>query len=473
MLTTLARRPVLNPADSRMKGSSSKPTMQTRQTAINASENEVKQQQQFCGVPGCKEKDISGQLYFVCENCSENVHLNCSSYIKSNLNSSILKLCDGCTTTMRKALTEKVKLPIVDLCDRVQALEKVCSDLLKLTQKQQSQTETNPVASTSSSTKFTHSQLPASSLVKSKQSQSTFQNKSNMINIAKQTKQVSQPKIEHQIILNPKEKSDTYADKLKMSLKNIPVKNHKVMNDGTEIINFPSKAYRDQALDCLSEFDPKAEDRNQRQISPKITIFGLSREEYNENSTNSATRLLEAIINKNPKIKQLTEDGKLFEILFIKQDPFKEHFSRAIVKVDNEILSSIRQNSYRLFVDFSSCHVSDRVHIIQCYRCQKYGHTKDSETCSLFGTEDVICMYCSGNHFSKNCEKKANKNTQGYKCSNCIHANKRGTNTYDVTHATTSSKCQLRQRQIEKVIDRTIGFEGLSKNSLRQNAIVT
>ena len=426
-----------------------------------------------CGNANCKQVIFSNNVYFACEVCAVNLHLKCSSYTKTNLNSSILKVCDSCTVSMRKSFSSIKDATGFDVLTRLNTLEKLFNNLEKRMEVGSKTTNNvspgeNQNAHQENNTTHIDSTTPASH--------------SNVVAPHK----TQNKKVNHQIIITPDKNSVTFADKLKNSLKSIPVKKVNKTTDGREIFNFPSKQVRDKALECLKDFNPIAEDRNERHITPKITIFGLNSidyhnspltaEEDNKNEQQKEegkNKLLAAIKDKNPHIKDLIDKGKCFEVLFIKNDPLKEGESRAVVKVDVEILGKIRQNKYRIFVDFSSCRVSDRVHIVQCYKCQRYGHTKDSKFCELFKSEVEVCMYCSGNHKSSQCGVKASKESTSFKCSNCIHANKSNINNFDTSHSTTSDKCQVRQRQINKVISRTIGFESAPKNYLRANAIVT
>ena len=430
-----------------------------------------------CGNQNCKQVIFSDNVYFACEICAVNFHLKCSSYTKTNLNSSILKVCDICTVSMRKSFSSIKDAISFDVLARLNTLEKLFNNLEK-------RTAASEVTGNVSS-KVTDNISSIASPLTGKDTAQHTHNDTTTTTYAPH--KAPTKKVNHQIIITPKADKDsaTFADKLKSSLKTIPVKKVNKTTDGREIFNFPSKQARDKALECLKDFNPVAEDRDERHITPKITIFGLSSIDYNSTMTtdegnkddqqkqDGKDKLLSAIKDKNPHIKDLIDKGKCFEILFIKNDPLKDGESRAVVKVDVEILSKIRQNKYRLFVDFSSCRISDRVHIVQCYKCQKYGHTKDSKFCEFFRSEIETCMYCTGNHRSNQCEIKSSKNSQAFKCSNCVHANNSNQHKFDTNHPTTSDKCQVRQRQINKVINRTIGFESAAKNYFKTNAIVT
>merc|ERR1712030_31198 len=75
-------------------------------------------------------------------------------------------------------------------------------------------------------------------------------------------------------------------------------------------------------------------------------------------------------------------------------------------------------NNERIFISLSSHRVTEHFHAIQCFNCQKFGHTSSSPLCN--GNEaapKMTCLYCSEQHKSSQCpSKKIKKN---HKCANC------------------------------------------------------
>ena len=110
----------------------------------------------------------------------------------------------------------------------------------------------------------------------------------------------------------------------------------------------------------------------------------------------------------------------------------------------------------------SSCKVFDRMHLIQCYTCQSFGHIKKSSFCPLKDQNKTICLYCSENHLSKNCSYKANKKYDKFKCSNCAQSSNPVFHSNAVGHTTTSNKCPIFQSEVKATINRTAGMD--SKN---------
>ena len=109
----------------------------------------------------------------------------------------------------------------------------------------------------------------------------------------------------------------------------------------------------------------------------------------------------------------------------------------------------------QLFIDFSRCRVIDRIHVTQCYKCQKFGHVKNSCT-----SQNNICRYCSGNHQSNSCQVKGT--FAEYKCTNC-----------GLNHSTTYAGCLVLQNQVMSLASRTQGMDAFSKNDIRPDVICT
>ena len=276
-------------------------------------------------------------------------------------------------------------------------------------------------------------------------------------NVRNESKGLQGNQITHQVILaaeadNPMTQK-SFADKVKENLRSIPIKNIIVTKDGSGIINFPNKISRDDAFSNLkNNFNVKINNRPQRTVLPKVTILDVDSTEY---KNKDSQKLKEAICEKNPTLKALVDQGKTFEILFIKEDIRKNNLSFAVAKVSKEVYNEIRSLNYQLYIDFQRCRVSNRVHVTQCYQCQKFGHTKTN--CK---SDVQVCRFCSGNHISKSCPVKGN--IDSYKCANC-----------DSNHSTTYYKCPVLQSQTQFLINRTQGMEEISKNDLHPHVIVT
>ena len=434
-------------------------------------------------MPLRKTSSSAGPTSFNCEKCQTSVEIGNSAYLKSNLSSSVLKLCNDCTSSLRTKFehnsdeynsdehnSDENKSGANDcyetLCNRIASLETAIQHLFKRLDAPVD--DKGPNSSVSGKSKL----LPHS-IQSSKKLASQIQSGNNIV-IDECVQSVpgnpQTPKVVHQIIIKKAADTETFADKVKTSLKNIPVKKMAMTKSGDGIISFPSQSHRDEALCQLSDLNPIPEDSNQRPLHPKITIYGLPNDDYIPDDETSLNNLHGAILNKNAHIKELVKEGKVFDLLFIRKDSKKPSCNYAVAKLDPDVLKAIRLNNHKIFIDFNSCHVSERIHLIQCYQCQKFGHKKDSDDCKYKNSKKQVCMYCSGDHKSSNCQTKADKKFQAFKCANCADSS---SNNQEISHATTSSKCPIRLRQINNVINKTMGYEGLSKNSLRNNAIIT
>ena len=281
------------------------------------------------------------------------------------------------------------------------------------------------------------------------------------------TKQVVKPpsmvnstvtdRVTHQVIVQTDKDNPftptTLAERIKNNLSKIPVQKIQVNKSGQGVINFPSESSRDNGFEQLKD-QFKVEPKNQprRSLLPKITIRDIISNDY---ASTDSEKLKQSIRDKNPAINGLIEQGKVFQILFIKKDLRRDNFSIAVVRLDEEIRKVIMSMKCQLFIDFSRCRVSDRLHVTQCYKCQKFGHVKEDCT-----SKTSTCKYCSEDHDWKSCPH--NGNFSKYKCGNCSH-----------NHSSTYAGCTVLQNQVMSLAHRTQGMESFSKNDISRHVIST
>ena len=154
-----------------------------------------------------------------------------------------------------------------------------------------------------------------------------------------------------------------------------------------------------------------------------------------------------------------------FYIMFLIKNK-DSNFLSAIVKVDPTIKEVILSRGGRVFLGLSSCRVTERYHIVQCYNCQQFGHKKDSVKCHLKNSNDCVCLYCAGNHISRNCPEK--KNTSKHLCSNCNKSQNASIRSKSCGHTSNSLSCPLLQIELKALVNRTMGTKEspVSKNDV-------
>ena len=230
---------------------------------------------------------------------------------------------------------------------------------------------------------------------------------------------------------------------------------------------FPTKETRDTAANNLKEVcKVTTQDKNIKSVYPKIKISGIPKEKFTKENVDD---LRNELIKKNSFIQNsVNENGKMFQVIFLDEKK-DSNFSAAIVKVDPEIKQSICKNGNRVFLGLSSCRVTDRYHLIQCYHCQSFGHKKDSENCPMRNSEVGTCLYCAKNHMSRECPVK--KKSNEHKCANCLRTGDSKKQSTSVGHSSNSYSCPILQNELKALVNRTMGSS--AQTNIPKNAIAT
>ena len=155
----------------------------------------------------------------------------------------------------------------------------------------------------------------------------------------------------------------------------------------------------------------------------------------------------EAILSKNNAVNELVNDGKTLEVIFIDGE-----YNYAVLKVSPEIREIVMRDG-RIFIDMQAHHVKDRLHLTQCYSCQKYGHKQGSDFCPHKGTSNEVCKFCAGNHKSKDCPVKNDKSK--HKCANCASSKILSIRQGACSHIATSRDCPIAIRELKYLASRT------------------
>lgn len=267
-----------------------------------------------------------------------------------------------------------------------------------------------------------------------------------------------QDREKHVIILENKDDSEskydnnTWSQVVKSSisnkLKNVPVQKSVVTKSGQGCIFFPTKDDLAQAHSILQdEFKVSSSTNKVKLLLPKLKVFKID-ESYKKEDK----EMLQAdILKKNPYIGAFSSDQHVFEVIIIDE---KQHF--CILKVSPEIRQAIMKRG-SIFLDMESHIVKDQVHVIQCFSCQEHGHKKGENECKLKNASNNICLYCSGDHESRNCRSK--KDPSQWNCSNCANSKNPQYKMNSKGHTTTSSICPFVIQQTKSIINRTQGLE--------------
>ena len=267
-----------------------------------------------------------------------------------------------------------------------------------------------------------------------------------------------QDREKHVIILENKDDTEekyddsTWTQVVKRSiskkLKNIPVQKSVVTKSGQGCLFFPTKDDQAQAHSILQdEFKVSSSTNKVKLLLPKLKVSKID-ESYKKEDN----EILKAdILNKNPYLRAFSSDTNVFEVIIIDE---KQHF--CILKVSPSIREAIMKRG-SIFINMESHTVKDQVHVIQCFRCQEHGHKKGENECKLKNDTKNICLYCSGDHESRNCGFK--KDASHWNCSNCAHSKNPKYKMNSKGHTTTSSQCPYVIQQTKAIISRTQGLE--------------
>ena len=83
------------------------------------------------------------------------------------------------------------------------------------------------------------------------------------------------------------------------------------------------------------------------------------------------------------------------DVIFISEE--KDcNYCYAVIKVDPMVKEAIQSIGNRLYIGMGSCKVVERYHLLQCYKCQKFGHKEGTNYCPLKNTENLT--FSHSNH---------------------------------------------------------------------------
>ena len=263
----------------------------------------------------------------------------------------------------------------------------------------------------------------------------------------------------------------TFSEMLKVGLpdevKELPIQKTLLTKQGKGLMVFPDKTSRDLAAEALKK-DCEVQVQENKLLLPKIKICGISKEFINKENMES---IKQEILLKNQKIRDIVKyDEESLKLLFTVDEKDEGYFS-VVLKVDPKIKEAIECSNNRVFIGFSACKVYERFHILQCYKCQGFGHKHGSDKCFLKDSDKCICLYCGENHPSKECltKKSENENYKKFKCFNCSVCHDEDIRKNCTGHTSNSYQCPMLQKELKRLLTRTMGSKNhkdISKNSV-------
>ena len=268
----------------------------------------------------------------------------------------------------------------------------------------------------------------------------------------------------HVIVLKDKDNDSTKFNErtwsnvvngtLNTELQRIPVNRSVLNKDGHGCLFFPSKEAQAQAKSALEPlFNVTANSKPAKRVMPKIKVFDVDTDTYADKDT-----LRQSILHKNTEIGGMIEDADDLSVILI--DTANKF---AILKVSPTIRRFLISRG-RIFVGMNSHRVRDHFHPLQCFACQGHGHKQGSEVCKLFGKQTKTCLYCSGNHLSRECEFK--KQPDKHVCANC-KCSDNPEHRNNASHKSTSFRCPFVIKEVNSLIQRTTGITDTEAKKLK------
>ena len=267
----------------------------------------------------------------------------------------------------------------------------------------------------------------------------------------------------HVIVVKEKDANTKFDEKswsqavkgtLQTELKKIPVNKSLLNKAGQGCLFFPNREAQAEAKLALEPlFDLTTESRPRKRVMPKIKVFDIDTDMYHDKTT-----LRAAIMDKNPVIAGMVENENDCSIVLI--DTINKY---AVLKVSPNIRKCVMDRG-KIFVGMYSLKVRDHFQPLQCYACQQHGHKQGSEECKLFGKQISICLYCAGNHFSRDCTVK--KDFSKHACVNCRQSSN-AEQKRNASHKSTSLSCPFVIKEVNSLILCTTGINGIEAKKLK------
>jgi len=192
----------------------------------------------------------------------------------------------------------------------------------------------------------------------------------------------------------------------------------KTMIQGNKMIIIP---------DDNNTFEMLKEVPNLKAVGPRVPRIVI----YDVDSDISEGEIAEGLLLQNPELGLVQEDIDAMCVRH-KLGPKGGNTTHWVIETPASILPKLENKS--VFLGMTRCRVKIYKGTVQCYNCQRFGHT--APRCEQ---PKPACRYCAGEHDSRECTNKGN-----IKCANC-----------NKDHMSTSSSCQARSRAVQTLLRRT------------------
>ena len=138
------------------------------------------------------------------------------------------------------------------------------------------------------------------------------------------------------------------TDDVRSALKSFPVDNIRKTNTGSLVVKFPTAEAKSEASDLMSSCFENNNDfvvSQPKKMLPKMTLTGIP-------SSFPEGEIIDGILNKNKKIKNLCEEGLHLSLLFVKQKDQSEH-KVAVLKMAPDIRKAVNETGGYVYLGLS------------------------------------------------------------------------------------------------------------------------
>lgn len=230
---------------------------------------------------------------------------------------------------------------------------------------------------------------------------------------------------------NDNKQSDDVIKMIKSAINpaslNICINGTKNIKNGTTIFCKDSDSLSKLQNIVKTKFGKKFDVRSAIKNNPRLLIKNIHPD------INSDNDLIESIISLNELNECTLSDFKVITTLKLKS--LQKH---VVVEVTPKIRKKLLEKGF-LWIGWKKCAVVDHLNVVQCFKCQKFGHyEKDCKNIQL-------CVKCSGTHSLKACDKEDRA------CVNCVNYNNKYKTNVPVDHTANDKSCQVYQMYVDKL----------------------